>query len=116
MKLLWKIIIGIPSGAAAIAIIGGLYLYFDSIRNKPLTKDEVTTIVKEQVAPLTDQIFFMWPLLDDNTFNLQLLKNEIVKQKLNDSSVTKRDFVNFTTEWRNDLKKNDLPIQLKVKE
>lgn len=116
MKNIWKIIIGMPSAAAAIAIIGGLYLYFDSIRNKPLTKIEVTEIVKTEVNPLKDDNLFMWGLLQDVTFNQELLRKEIIKQKLNDSSVTKKDFLNFTDEWRKEVKKNESSIQLKSRE
>jgi hypothetical protein len=120
MKTIWKIIIGIPSAAAAIAIIGGLYLYFDSIRNKPLTKIEVTEIVntgiKTNVDPLRDEILFQWTMLDDQNSNLNLLKNAWLLHVRKDSSNTKMNEIIYTlNEWRNDLKKNWNPTLLKPK-
>ena len=121
MKTIWKIIIGIPSAAAAIAIIGGLYLYFDSIRNKPLNKEEVKEIVKTEVAPLADQIFFQWDMLKNISSNQDLLKQSVyglIRKDNRDSMQGKIDRVyNFLNEWKTtEVKKNSLLILLKPKE
>jgi flagellar basal body-associated protein FliL len=111
MKTIWKIIIGIPSAAAAIAIIGGLYLYFDSIRNKPLNKEEVKEIVKEQNIPVLKSLDDLWFNQGDILNNQDLMKKlivELIKKDKKDSIEKKVDRVtNFLYDWRTtDLKKN----------
>ena len=110
MKLFWKIIIGIPSIAAVITIIGGLYLYFDSIRNKPLTKAEVTEIVKTQVDQLTEQMLYQWDALTNISVNQELLKKSVfslIRKNNQDNIPEKIDRVyNFLNEWKTtELKK-----------
>jgi hypothetical protein len=52
----FKHILKVVSYAGGIALIGGAYLLVDSIKNKPLTKDEVTTIVKEEISPVVNLV------------------------------------------------------------
>jgi hypothetical protein len=118
MKTIWKIIIGIPSAAAVITIIGGLYLYFDSIRNKPvpeakiieIVKTQVTEIVKTQIDPLNDQMLFQWDALTTISSNQELLKKSVyslIRKNNQDNIPEKIDKVyNFLNEWKTtELKK-----------
>lgn len=52
MKEFWKLLLKIVSYSAGVALIGSAYLFVDSIKNKPLTKEEVKEIVSTQLVPI----------------------------------------------------------------
>jgi hypothetical protein len=52
MKEFFKLLLKIITYSAGFAVFGGIFLLADSVKNKPLSKDEVKDIVKIEVAPV----------------------------------------------------------------
>jgi hypothetical protein len=57
VKQFWNILRYFLSVASGIAIIGSVYLFVDSIKNKPLPESKVREIVQQEINPLSEIVF-----------------------------------------------------------
>jgi hypothetical protein len=99
--------------AGGIAIIGGAYLLVDSIKNKPLSKEEVTEIVRTEIVPLqnqvleirTDQQTILVGFLPDIIYNQNILTNDFMIHLAHDSAAIK--ILNMRNQFKSvEVKKN----------
>ena len=56
MKEFLKLLVKVITYSAGFAVFGAVFLLADSIKNKPLTKEEVKEIVKTEVSPIVTEV------------------------------------------------------------
>lgn len=99
--------------AGGIAIIGSAYLLVDSIKNKPLSKDEVTKIVQTEIVPLQNQVSeiridqqtILVGFLPDIIYNQNILTTDFMVHLAHDSAAIK--ILNMRNQFKDvEVKKN----------
>jgi len=112
MKAFWKILQYFLGTASAIGIVIAVYSYTESLKKQPITKEEVTDIVKTEIAPIKEGISTITTIQADIIYNQNVLKNDWLIHISKDS--TAKVIIKMMNEFRDyeSLKKNENYFQI----